>query len=304
MAELLQTQVPSTRADVAAANAAAAAGCTIRPLHDLDELAATADVFSQVWTRQDGEQILPLEMVRALTHAGNYAAGAYLEGRLVGAVVGFFGEHDGVRNLHSHIMGLLPAARGRGIGYALKQHQRAWAIARGLADVTWTFDPLVRANAHLNLTKLGGVAATYLPDFYGTMTDALNAGADSDRLLVTWELDSARARAASDGQVPRWDRRELVEAGAHVLLAEDADGRPTTSSGGEGRLLCQVPEDIIALRTARPEVARDWRFAVRDTLGAVLDDGHVATGFTRDGWYVLERAGGSSQRSTTAGDAT
>lgn len=290
MAELLKTQAPSTRADVAAADAAAAAGCTIQLLHDLDELAATAEVFSQVWARGDGDQILPLEMIRALTHAGNYAAGAWVDGRLVGAIVGFFGEHDGVRNLHSHIMGLLPAARGRGIGYALKQHQRAWALARGLADVTWTFDPLVRANAHLNLTKLGGVAATYLTDFYGTMTDALNAGADSDRLLVTWELDSPRARAASDGHAPVWDHRELLDTGARVLLREDTEGRPAvTPRSTADRLLCQVPGDIIEVRAGHPEVARQWRFAVRDTLGAALVDGYRATGFTRDGWYVLER---------------
>lgn len=306
MAELLQSQAPSPRSDTVAADvaepaladaaertahrAADRAGCTIRSLHDLTELAATAAVFSEIWSRADGEQILPLELLRALTHAGNYAAGAHVDGRLVGAIVGFFGEHDGDRTLHSHIMGLLPAARGHGIGNALKQHQRAWALAHGITEVTWTFDPLVRANAHLNIAKLGGVAGTYLPDFYGPMTDALNAGAGSDRLLVTWRLDTARTQAASEGRAPRWDHRDLVEAGAEVVLAEDTDGRPTAASGRADRLLCQVPADIIGLRSSRPDVARDWRTAVRDALGGALDGDHLATGFTRDGFYVMERA--------------
>lgn len=289
MAELLNREATATQAERAAHRAASSAGCTIEPLHELEQLARAARVFSRVWARDGGEQILPREIVRALTHAGNYAAGAHLDGELVGAIVGFFGRHDGVHNLHSHIMGLLPGTRGRGIGYALKQHQRAWALEHGITEVTWTFDPLVRVNAYLNLTKLGGVAGTYLPDFYGTMTDELNAGGESDRLLVTWTLDSPRAHVASEGRAPAWDHRDLAEGGAAIVLQTDREGRPTPRTGDADRLLCQLPEDIFALRRERPKLARDWRHAVRDTLGGAILDGWEATAVTRGGWYVLER---------------
>ena len=46
------------------------------------------------------------------------------------------------------------------------------------------FDPLVRRNARLNLVRLGADVTDYLPDFYGAMDDAVNAGDRSDRLLA------------------------------------------------------------------------------------------------------------------------
>lgn len=289
MAEVLQQRAAAPEAHAAALAAAEAAGCEVDELHDLGDLQAAADVFSRVWARADGEQIVPLEILRALTHAGNYAAGAFVDGRMIGAIAGFLGEVDGVRTLHSHIMGLLPESRGRGAGFALKQHQRAWARDRALATITWTFDPLVRANAYFNLTKLGAVAATYLPDFYGRMSDQLNAGEETDRLLVTWHVDSDRALLASRGQVWLDDDASLCDAGAEVLLEEDPDGRPCDRGAVADRLLCRVPDDIIAVRRDRPEVAKAWRSAVRDTLGAAITDGFRAVAVTTSGSYLLER---------------
>jgi len=289
MADLLQHVAPLADAQVAAKGATDTAGCLVVELHDLDDLRAAADVFSRVWARADGEQIVPLEILRALTHAGNYAAGAFVDGRMVGAIAGFLGEFDGSRTLHSHIMGLVPDARGRGIGFALKQHQRAWALDRDLATITWTFDPLVRANAYLNLTKLGAVAATYLADFYGPMTDELNAGEATDRLLVTWEVASPTAVLASHGQPQTPDDAELRDAGAEVLLDEDAGGNPAAHAVRADRLLCHVPRDIFAVRRERPELGHAWRHAVRDTLGAAIADGFRAVAVTGSGSYLLER---------------
>jgi predicted GNAT superfamily acetyltransferase len=56
-------------------------------------------------------------------------------------------------------------------------------------------------------------------------------------------------------------------------------------------VLCQTPEDIIALREADPKRALQWRIALRETLGAALQDGYDVAGFTRAGWYVLGRNG-------------
>jgi hypothetical protein len=50
----------------------------------------------------------------------------------------------------------------------------------------------------------------------------------------------------------------------------------------------QIPADIVTLRNTDPEMARRWRFAVRDTLGAALSTARV-DGITRDGWYVVRR---------------
>ncbi|GAA2353047.1 GNAT family N-acetyltransferase [Nonomuraea africana] len=240
----------------------------IRELHRLEEFAEAFRLFTGIWGFEPGNQPVNPEMMRALSHAGNYVAGAYDGGVMVGASVAFFAEGAA---LHSHITGALV---GRGIGFALKRHQRAWALDRGLERVTWTYDPLVRRNAHFNLAKLGARPEEYLPGFYGAMDDAVNKGDESDRLLAVWRL------AAPAGPY-------TVE-GARVALRA-VTGRPVTGDLDAKVLLVAVPEDVEALRKEDPGAAKAWRYAVRDVLGGLLDDGARVTGFHAKTYYVVER---------------
>ncbi len=148
----------------------------------LDELRALSAFFDELWGRRT--PALPLELLRALTAAGNYTAAAYEGEQLVGGLAGFLGRHGAEPILHSHILGVAVPAQRRGVGLALKQHQRAWARDRGIATITWTFDPLVARNARFNLQRLGARATAYLPDFYGPMDDGFNASSPTDRLLA------------------------------------------------------------------------------------------------------------------------
>ncbi|NBP52503.1 MAG: GNAT family N-acetyltransferase, partial [Actinobacteria bacterium] len=70
----------------------------------------------------------------------------------------------------------------------LKVAQREWALARGITEIRWTFDPLIARNAFFNLTRLGAVGAVYHADLYGTMTDPVNAGDATDRVEARWDL--------------------------------------------------------------------------------------------------------------------
>ena len=171
-------------------------------LLDASEARRTAELFAEVWGVADGPMPISGDLIRALVHTGNYAAGAWAGTDLVGASVAFLALDNGRLSLHSHITGVARAARGGSVGFALKQHQRAWALSHGIREVTWTFDPLVRGNARFNLVKLGAVAVSYLVDFYGQMEDGVNAGDRSDRCAVRWELDTPRAVAASEGRRP------------------------------------------------------------------------------------------------------
>jgi predicted GNAT superfamily acetyltransferase len=207
---------------------------------------------------------------------------------LVGACVGFFGAPvDGA--LHSHIAGVSTAARGRSVGFALKLHQRAWSLLRGVSVVAWTFDPLVRRNAYFNVVKLSATPAEYLPNFYGYMHDAINGGDDSDRLLVRWKLDSAPVIAACSGSITGADADRERDNGAVVALGIDADGMPESGTSDAAALLVAVPPDIETLRTRDPDAAKQWRVAMRESLGVLLNDGARVTGFDRAGWYVLRR---------------
>ena len=78
--------------------------------------------------------------------------------------------------------GVVDGYRNRHVGTAIKLHQRAWALSCGIDTVVWSFDPLVRRNARLNVQKLGTHVRDYMPNFYGNMDDAINAG---DRRTVS-----------------------------------------------------------------------------------------------------------------------
>jgi predicted GNAT superfamily acetyltransferase len=287
------------QATTAAETAARRAEVELDELHGIGELTEAAELFIEVWRTGRAEAPCTPALLRALAHSGNYVAGARRAGRLVGASVGFLHPDGDRTGLHSHITGVTGRDQVRGIGFALKQHQRAWALARGLDVVSWTFDPLVRRNAHLNLVKLGAEIVEYLPNFYGRMPDAINAGDETDRCLVSWRLGGERAVAASGGPAPDPDVDALRRAGAPVLLEQDPAGRPLLGEPappGATAMLARVPDDIVAIRAADPELARRWRAALRATMGEALDRGLAATGITRSGWYVLENRSAKESR--------
>ena len=268
--------------------AAHAAGVTVRELVDLSELNDVVELFATIWGRDDGPP-MNLELLRALTKAGNYAAGAFADGRLVGACVGFF-HAPSEDALHSHIAGVAEGMTGRNIGFALKLHQRSWAMQRGVAQITWTFDPLISRNAYFNLVKLAAQGVEYLPNFYGSMLDTINGGDDSDRLLVRWRLrDPAVVAACAGRHGPAAPVADELAAGATIGLDIDADGAPLPGELGGQTVLVAVPRDIEALRAADSKLAKRWRLALRETLSALLEDGGRIDGFDKAGWYVIRR---------------
>jgi predicted GNAT superfamily acetyltransferase len=135
---------------------------------------------------------------------------------------------------------------------------------------------------------LGAEAHRYLVNVYGEMTDGINAGEESDRLLISWRLDSqsAEAAAAGRGPEPRLDQLH-TDGAAEVLVVGDA-GEPVATGSSARVLLCQVPDDIVSLRRTDPALARAWRLALRKALTEAIDSGYVVMGATRTGWYVLE----------------
>jgi predicted GNAT superfamily acetyltransferase len=282
-------------ADEAAARAARAAGIVVRELGSLADLEAAIAVFDEIWEPDSGGSSIQLDLLRALTKAGNYASGAYdaASGALLGACVGFFGPPSHAE-LHSHVAGVRPAGLGRSIGFALKVHQRAWALRHGVRLIAWTYDPLIRRNAYFNLVKLGARPVEYLPNFYGAMDDVINGGTETDRMLVHWDLRSGTAADASAGKPAPASFAGERAGGAAVALSAGPDGGPVAglSAAGEAGahvLLVGVPADIEAMRLSSPALAAAWRAALRDVLSPLLGNGARVTGFDRNGWYVVSR---------------
>jgi len=291
-------------ADEAAERAAKAARVSIRELDSLDELLAAIRVFDSIWVPESGNSSVRLDLLRALTKAGNYASGAYDvgTGALLGACVGFFGPPSHAE-LHSHIAGVIPAGLGRSIGFALKVHQRAWCLRHDVRVVAWTYDPLIRRNAYFNLVKLGARPVEYLPNFYGAMSDAINGGTETDRMLVHWDLRSGLVADACAGVARPASHAAQLARGAEVALSAAADGWPVIGAGGSvgdgpaarsafgasasRTVLVGVPVDVEGLRVADPARAAAWRTALREAFAPLMADGARVTGFDRDGWYVV-----------------
>jgi predicted GNAT superfamily acetyltransferase len=231
-----------------------------------DQMSEVVDVFGEVWG--SSVPVVTVELLVAVAHGGGYVSVARPDhgGGAVGASFGFLARHDPgdgrVRPaLHSHVTGLVPSVRGTGLGRALKLHQRQWAQQNGIEWIVWTFDPLVRRNAWFNLAVLGADVCEYAPGFYGEMSDDINSGDDSDRLVVAWEVE----RPLPDSS---------LDPGA---AAGPIDLVPT-------------PEDIVELRRTDPAAVLRWRVATRVALTEALDTGRPIIGFTRAGEYVIGSA--------------
>lgn len=271
-----------------ALSAAARAGVEVQLLDSLTEFEAASHLVARIWSDEDPKA--PAALLRALSHAGNFVAGAFSETELVGVSIGFFGQDGDQIHLHSHITGVDPRFQNRSLGFALKQFQRSWALERGAATIRWTADPLVRRNLYFNLYKLGATAVGYHPDFYGPLLDAVNGPGETDRVVLEWELASLRAVKAADGHP-----LQPAVGGGTIIVQPRGDGFPVTNELRFGSaveaetLLVWVPDDIVSLRTGDPAQAEAWREALRLALGNALAGGYRGEAIKRDGWLVLTR---------------
>jgi predicted GNAT superfamily acetyltransferase len=284
----LETETGKLSSELVAKAAATAlwaadqAGVEIRLLDSIAEFEAASRLVDRIWSDDDAKA--PPTLLRALSHAGNFVAGAFSGSDLVGVSIGFFGQDGDEFHLHSHITGIDLRMQNKSLGFALKQFQRSWALAHGAASVRWTADPLVRRNLYFNLCKLGASVVGYYADFYGPLLDGVNGAGESDRVLLHWELASRRAVAAAD-QPPL---EPEVRPGA-VIVSAGTDGSPLTAPSGAETLLVWIPDDIVELRQRDPGQADAWREAVRLAIGGAVADGYRGHTITRDGWLLLTR---------------
>ena len=174
-------------------------GIEIRSLDLYEEMEQAEELQRIVWPGSEID-IIPAHLSMAISHNGGAVLGAFDQDKLVGYLLGFLGtdaqspDRMAMTCLKhwSHQVGVHPAYRDCGIGFALKHAQREKVLKQGIRLVTWTYDPLLSLNAHLNIRRLGAVCDTYLQCAYGEMRDSLNAGVESDRFQVDCCVSSPR----------------------------------------------------------------------------------------------------------------
>lgn len=275
---------------------------TLRILDTPEDFEAVEALQRVVWPGSETD-IVPAHVLIAAAHHGGLVIGAY--GRknlpeLLGFVYGFpgiFATPDGLRPMHySHQLGVHPEHQGSGLGFALKRAQWQMVRHQGLDRITWTYDPLLSRNAHLNIAKLGAVCSNYRREVYGQMRDGLNVGLPSDRFVADWWVNTKRVqRRLSHKARRRLDLAHFFAAGAQILNPTQTDvaGWPRPASppvspsprgremgqGGEALVLVEIPADILALKEADPELALEWRMHTRELFEDLFEKGYLVTDF-------------------------
>lgn len=270
---------------------------TLRILESPEDLLAVEDLQRLIWPGSDAD-LVPMHLLITAAHNGGLVIGAFVPGKqpgehehLVGFVFGFPGLYhtpDGPRPKHcSHMLGVHPDYRDRGLGFALKRAQWQMVRHQGLDRITWTYDPLLSRNAHLNIAKLGAVCNKYLREVYGEMRDALNVGLPSDRFEVDWWINTERVnRRLSKRARLRLDLAHFLAGGAEIInpcrVAQSGFPQPPDeyhTSQGEPLVLVEIPDDFLALKSVDLELALRWRLHTRALFEDLFQRGYLVTDF-------------------------
>lgn len=220
----------------------------LRDLASLAEMKAAEAFQRRVWGEDDPAD--NSDLMLAIQHEGGLVAGAFDGAQMVAFLFGFPTSDPTVQ--HSHRLGVHPDWQGQGLGLRMKLYQKDWCLARGITRVRWTYDPVRRANAVLNIARLGAVAGVYHRDYYGPM-EGINAGVPSDRVVADWDLTAAPWAGEADQSV-------------------------------------SIPQDFARLVQTDPAAALSERLRVREALETAFADGLHIAGFDRaQNAYLLSR---------------
>ncbi len=269
----------------------------IRDLEGIDDLLQVKAVEKEVWGMGD-EDSLPMTLAVACKAVGNIFVGAFDRNKMVGFAFGIFGREHGEAIIHSHMLAVLERYREHDLGMKLKHAQRERALALGIHEMTWTYDPLQSRNAHFNFAKLGIVSDTYKVDFYGPETSSMLHRNGTDRLWVRWLLDSRRTRDRMTGKNRRAETLDALRLLA-PLVSFNGDGRPARADLAESlarqRVSIEIPGEILEVERTDMGLAREWRQATRWAFTEAIRAGFYVAEFCRTirghqgpGAYLLE----------------
>ncbi len=276
----------------------------IRPLSTLDEMRVAVELQRLYWGDQL-ESVIPAHMLLSLANYGGHVLAALDGDNMVGVLVGFLGTSTPESNrpamanlqLVSKRMVVLPAYRNQGIAYRLKLAQRDLAIKQGIRLVSWTYDPLMAANAHLNIRKLGGVSHVYHENYYGTEEEGgLTIAGSSDRLFVEWWVTNRRVEERINGKRGELTLKQYLDADTRILnpTTVETNGTPwpaEKSFSVVGALvLVEIPLDYLGIASKDLMLAQAWRAHTRELFGHLLTKGYLVTDFVREHYKDRDRA--------------
>lgn len=257
-----------------------------RRLEKPEEFRAAEEVQRQAGG-PEAESVVGAATQRAVQDHGGFVLGAFVDIYLAGVSIGFLGW-DGAQLYHYvQATAVRPEYQNHHVGFRLNAFLREEVMRQGLPWVRGTIDPLASRAAQLGVHRLGARPDKYLVHYFGQVDRGSGHGTETDRLRLTWELDSPNTESRLAGTLPSPEQgRARWEKGAALIeteLSEEGFRRPTAVSevsGPEANL--EVPFDLAAIREHAPASLRPWRHAVRDAFRAAFD-----LGYEVDDFFVL-----------------
>jgi predicted GNAT superfamily acetyltransferase len=264
----------------------------IRRAEGLEDYQAVVELQKQVWgyTEMDDLAAVPILMI-----ANRFGGAVLVAQESSGPFVGFSMANLGCTHYRklfwwSHMTAVLEEYRNKDIGLRLKMRQREEALATGIYEIQWTFDPLQALNAHFNIHKLGVIVREHEKNVYGYSTSPLHQGLPTDRFIAEWRLNSDRVK-------------ERLSTAEHPVILRDFDRilRINTPGGElnlrleESPLLLEIPTSISELKQTDAAQALDWQDKIRSACQHYFKTGYTITDFVLvdrprpQALYILER---------------
>jgi predicted GNAT superfamily acetyltransferase len=240
-----------------------------RQLRSLPEMNEVEQLQETIWGygRSAGSPFpYPARCLFEFSESGGHVGGAFIPKHgIIGFSAAWIGREAPHHRLylHSQLVGVVDSYRNMGVGYGLKQLQRAYALSVGISTIKWTFDPLQLRNASLNLRKLRAEAKTFVPNYFGALGGKQNAGFATDRLWVTWDIERTNTTPVN---------LDITSLQTATILPDDLTARRCTLdlSLEDSHIVIYIPSNIPEIRTASPDLFQYWQLQLRSVLSHYL----------------------------------
>jgi predicted GNAT superfamily acetyltransferase len=278
----------------------------VRRLKNPEEYRMVTEAEVSVWGVMDYTSVVAHHVLIAADRRGGLVLGAFEKdtGRMVGFVFGFPAiSPDGKLYHYSHMTGVVPGYRYKGLGYILKLMQREYVLKQGLDLIAWTYDPLQSPNARFNIGKLGVIVRKFYINYYGELRDSINIGMPTDRFEAEWWIKSKLVEDKLKGLLKPPTLDTLIKLGGEVVTnVEFSNNLPVLTNYNldinSKLVLIEIPEDLSKLRSDNNLLLK-WRLGLREVFNRYLNElnyvvvefvSEFVGGFRRN-YYILLREG-------------
>lgn len=263
---------------------------TIRHIASYQEHEAVGRLQLETWGEEFIDMVPPAILL-VTQKIGGIVAGAFdAHNDLVAFVYGLPGYRNGKRIHWSHMLAVREDWRSHGLGRELKQFQRNFVLEQGIGVIHWTYDPLEKLNANLNLTRLGALPGEYACDLYGDgESSKLYRTIGTDRFIVSWYLE----KEAREAYLNRFVSVDAVAGEMHDVITDALVFQPAREGAAAVRI--EIPNAIQRIKAESPDKAKAWRKVTREAFMHYFGLGYGVVTFMTDeetnrNYYIMARS--------------